>query len=61
MGKNLIIPANKDRINALTKWYLMHPMGNTKSSKFFFNGLNLNLLITAEHWIFCLPYTAKQL
>lgn len=60
MGKYLIMPAARDMINALAKGYLMHPIGNDKSSGFCFNGLNLTLSITANHWIF-VYYKATKL
>lgn len=39
MGNNLIMPAARDMLNALIERYLMHPVGNAKSSGFCFNGL----------------------
>lgn len=60
MEKNLIMPAAREMINALAKGYLMHPMGNDKSTGFCFNGLNLTLSITGKHWIF-VYYKATKL
>lgn len=58
MGKNLITPAARETIYALTKWYLMCPMGNAESAGFCFNCLSLYLSITA-HWTFCLLQATK--